>query len=259
MRNAANHKRGWTYLALVSAGSFAVTAAAVAPASFYTAFIPLDKTEIAYTKIEGTLWNGSVERLSLAGVPLGEVSFQLSPMSVLGLSPQFRLSAQGGAVLGRGDVSLGVDGRVSLSDLNARINLNTAARSGVLGQPAQGFAEVAIESFILTRKRGCERANGTVWTDVLDAPARRYDLPALPLSGSLRCQEGAIIVELAGENNRAGADVTVRVLPNLTYEVTAIARPAEADIASALKIFGFEDDNGTLTYGAAGEFRGAGS
>lgn len=259
MSEERKHKSRRFLLAGLGAASFVVTALAAAPAAFYASFIGSDQQNIAYSKIDGTIWKGSVERLSVNGVPLGEVRFQLSPLSLLSLSPRIAFDAQDGAVLGRGTISVGAGSRLAVSDLNARIDLNAAASSGVLGQPAQGFAEVTIEEFVFTRKGGCRKAAGTVWTDVLNAPAKRYDMPELPLNGTLRCEDGASIVELSGENARAGADLAVRVFPNLTYEVTATARPSEAEVASALRFFGFEDENGALIYGAAGVFKGPGS
>lgn len=260
MNEERKHKPKWFLLAGLGAASFVATALAAAPASFYASFVDAERRNVAYSKIEGTIWKGSVEHLSVNGVPLGKVDFRVSPLSLLSLSPRVAFNARDGAVLGRGTVSVGAGSRLAISGLNARVDLGAAASSGVLGQPTQGFAEITIDEFVFTRKGGCRKAAGSVWTDVLNAPAKRYDLPELPLSGTLRCEDGASIVELSGENARAGADLVVRVLPNLTYEITATARPAEAEVASALRYFGFEDQNGgALTYGAAGVFKGPGS
>lgn len=259
MNKTGADKRKWTGLALLGAASFLTTAIAVAPASLLTVFLKADQQHIAYADLNGTIWNGSVKRLSAAGIPLGDVTFRLSPFSLLRLSPRVALSAQDGAILGRGVVSVGPGKRFALSNVNARIDLGATAPSGVLGQPAQGAAEISIDRFQFSQETGCRAAQGTIFTDVLNAPAERYDMPALPLAGSVKCDGGALVVEMAGENDRADARLSVRILPDLTYEVTAVARSDEDDVASALKFFGFEDQNGALTYGAAGVFKGTGS
>lgn len=259
MKDNGKHKHNWRLLSGLGAASFMATSLALAPASLYASFVDFDNQNIAYSKIEGTVWSGSVDRLTVNGVSLGSVDFQLSPLSLLTLSPKVAIKARDGAVLGRGVVSVGPGSRLAISDVNARVDLGAAASSGVLGQPTQGFAELDIDEFVFTKTAGCKKASGAVWTDVLNAPARRYEIPELPLNGSLHCEDGASVVELSGENARASVDLDVRVLPNLTYEITATARPAQAEVASALRYFGFEDQNGALTYGAAGVFKGPGS
>jgi hypothetical protein len=249
-------KRSW--LILCGVASFFMVAVATAPASLFSVFLGGDR-QVAFADVSGTIWNGSIEGLSAAGVPLGDVTFKLSPFSLLTLSPRVALSAQDGAILGRGIVSVEHGNRLSLSDVNMRIDLGATAPSGVLGQPAQGTAEITIDRLRFSQKNGCGLAQGTIFTDVLNAPAQRYDLPELPLAGSLTCDGNTLVIAMTGENNRAETQMTVRILPNLTYEVTAVARSDEDDVSSALKFFGFEDQNGELTYGAAGVFKGTGT
>ncbi len=259
MTRKQGHKSAPPALAGLGAAAFVATALAAAPATIAAGFIDFERQRIAYHNIQGTIWRGSIERVSAAGIPLGDMEYRLSALSLLRLAPQITLSAQEGAVLGRGRFSLSAGGRVTVSDLNARIDLNASAPRGVLGQPAQGVAEIAIDRFDFSLKKGCQAAEGTIWTDVLNAPSKRYDLPALPLSGGVRCEGSAVVITMAGANERSSAEMSVRVLPNLTYEVTAEARASEPGIASALRLYGFEDDDGALTYGAAGVFKGAGS
>lgn len=258
MTGAATRKRGLAPLMLTGAAVFAATLVASAPAGVIAAFIDFDRSRIAYSEARGTVWKGEFIRASVAGAPLGDVAFQLSPLSLLRLSPAVTFSAEGGAVRGRGAVSAGA-GRFSVSGLAADIDLGAVAPRGVLGQPAQGVARLTIDEIVFTAARGCRSASGALWTDVLDAPAKRYNLPALPLEGGVSCEEGDLVIALAGENARAGADIALRIDRTLAYEITATARASEKDITSALRMFGFEDDNGALTYGSAGVFRGAGT
>jgi general secretion pathway protein N len=258
MIGAATHKLGRTPLILTGAAVFVVTLIASAPASLISAFIDFERSRIAYAEARGTIWKGEFIRTSIAGASLGEVSFELSPLSLLRLAPAVSFAAEGGAVRGQGSLSAGA-GRFAVTGINADIDLGAVAPQGVLGQPAQGVARLSIDEVVFTTARGCRTASGGLWTDVLDAPAKRYNLPALPLAGGVSCHDGDLVIALAGENDRAGADITLRIDRTLAYEITATARASEEDIASALRVFGFEDDNGALTYGSVGVFRGAGS
>ncbi|WDI31241.1 type II secretion system protein N [Hyphococcus flavus] len=255
----SNHElisRLWILLGVLS---FLVTVLSQIPASVFAMFVDEDRTGLAYSNVTGTIWNGAIERLSINGVLIGQVNFKMSPISIAMLSPRVRLSARDGAVLGKGAVSVGFGSRVSFSDVHAQIDLNAVAPTGILGRPAQGIAEVSIDRLTFSQRHGCQNAQGSVWTNVLNAPARRYELPDLPLSGDMQCEEQALLVAVSGNNDRAGVDLLVRVQPDLTYEVSAVARPSEAELASALRLFGFEGDADTMTYGAAGVFKGPGT
>ena len=258
MTGAAKDKSGLAPLAATAAAVFVLTMIASAPASLMSLFVDAERSRIAWGEARGTIWDGVFSRVSVAGLPLGDVSFELSPLSVLRLSPSISFDAAGGAVTGRGAVSAGA-GRVRVSGLTADIDLGAVAPRGVLGAPAQGVARIAIDEVVFTRAKGFRTAAGELWTDVLDAPAKRFNLPALPLAGGVACDGGDLVIALAGENDRAGADIALRIDRSLAYEITATARASQEDLASALRMFGFEDDNGALTYGSAGVFRGAGS
>ncbi|MEO1136184.1 MAG: type II secretion system protein N [Pseudomonadota bacterium] len=238
---------------------FVVTLIVNAPASLLPVFVDLDEAQISYSGVSGTVWNGNVSDASIAGAPLGAVSFEVSPWSLLGFSPQIALSMQGGAIAGEGRVTVGPGRKLSLKDSSADIEVAAIAPRGVFGEPAFGLAKLEIRDLSVNNNVGCISADGSIWTDVLDAPAKRFNLPALPMAGAITCDRGELLVTLFGENARARADITLRIDRTLAYEITATARPAEESVASALRVFGFEDENGALTYGSVGVFRGTGS
>ena len=180
-------------------------------------------------------------------------------MSLLRLSPQLDISAKGGAVTGNGRISFLSAERINLKNVDVDISLRDMAPRGVFGEPAIGRARINIRRLAVGRRAGCEVADGEVWTDVLDSPARRFSLPALPLAGTVRCEDAALLIALSGENSQTGATLSIKVDKALTYEIVATASPVKEDMASALRVFGFEDDNGGLTYGSTGVLSGVGS
>ncbi|GJL90727.1 type II secretion system protein N [Hyphococcus sp.] len=236
---------------------FCATMLANAPASLIG--LASGQGSPSYSNAEGTLWRGALRDVSVSGVALGDISFRLSPWSVLQLSPRLDVSSSGGAVTGRGSVTLGSGKSFLLKDVEADISLRAIAPRGVFGRPAIGRAKINIKRLAFSRHTGCKAASGEVWTNVLDAPAQQFNLPALPMSGTVQCEGEALVVALEGENARTGAAISLKIDKSLTYEIVATARTREEDVASALRVFGFEDDNGDLIYGSVGVLTGAGS
>lgn len=244
---------------LVAAGVvFAATLVLSAPLSVVSAFVDFEKQGVSYSEATGTIWRGGFSGLAVRGAPLGDVSFRLSPLSLLQLAPSLSFRASGGALAGEGRVTAG-SGKLKVENLKADIRLGAVAPRGVFGEPARGVARVDIRRLDFSRAHGCRIADGDLWTDVLDAPAKRFNLPAMPMAGAVACEQGHLVVTLAGANARADAEVKLRIDRTLAYEITATARRTEDNIAAALRGFGFEDDNGALIYGSAGVLRGAGS
>lgn len=245
---------------LVTAGLvFAATIIISAPLSVVSAFVDFEKQGVAYSGVHGTIWRGGFSDLSARGAPLGDVSFRLAPLSLLRAAPSVSFKAQGGAINGEGRISAGPGQKLTLENVAADIRLGAVAPRGVFGEPARGIAKVDIKRVSFSRAKGCRAAEGDLWTDVLDAPAKRFNLPAMPMAGGVACEDGRLVVTLAGANAKADAEVVLRIDRTLAYEITATARPEEEGVASALRGFGFEDDNGALIYGSAGVFKGTGS
>ncbi len=238
---------------------FMLTVVCSVPLSMLSAFVDYEKHGVAYSDAQGTLWRGEFSDLSVRGIPLGDVSFRLSPFSFLRAAPSAYFTAQGGAIDGAGRVRIGPGRKLTLGDVGADIRLGLVAPRGVFGEPARGVAKVDIDRIVFSASKGCREAQGELWTDVLDAPARRFNLPAMPMSGGVGCEDGRLVVMLDGANPHAEVKVVLRVDKSFAYDITATARPDAEDVAATLRGFGFEDDNGALIYGSAGVFRGAGS
>jgi hypothetical protein len=257
MKRGGQHVSGLRTPAIVGAMVFCIALLANAPASLIGVFS--GRGALSYSNAVGTIWSGELSDVSVSGIVLGEVKFRLSPLSLIQLSPQVQLNARGGAVVGHGRITRGFAGTFRLDDVEANASLRGIAPRGVFGEPANGQVKINISRLVFSRRAGCKEASGHLWTDVLNAPAQRFNLPSLPLSGRFECDGEALIVALEGENARTGAALSLRIDKSMTYEIIATARTMEEDVASALRVFGFEDDNGGLTYGSAGVLMGAGS
>ena len=238
---------------------FVVTLIVTAPASLIAPILKNTGADIRYQSIEGTLWRGKIVAMSAEQVALGDVDFQLAPASLFILSPRAAVRLSGGAVNGRAIASASVRGLLEVRDAEFHVDLVRVARRGILGEPVRGVADVKINELAISRA-GCRKADATIWTDVFDAPARRYDQSdSFPVNGVVTCDGEKLAIALEGTGGPGAVSVTIKVAPNQTYEMMATARPARDDVAAALRYFGFEDADGALTYGAAGVLNGVGS
>jgi type II secretion system (T2SS) protein N len=258
MKSIVAHIREYGGLLALAAAAFSVTCIAAAPASLLPVIAGAAGANISYQNIEGTIWRGKFFGVSTRGAPLGDIEYTLSALSLLSFSPKVQVKSANGAVRGEGQITFGAGGRIVLSDAVFDVDLGPFARQGVLGMPVQGEARLQVEE-IRVSQRGCEKAAGEVWTNILEAPAKQYSTGGFPMSGVVSCDNADLLLDLSGSGENGEAELALRISPDLTYELVATARPSEADIASVLRLFGFEDNDGALIYGSAGVLRGVGS
>ena len=258
MKAAADHIRRNGFLIALGAAAFFACLVAAAPASIVPALINLDHRQVAYSSVEGSVWDGEIRNLTVSGVAIGDVTYRFSPVSLLSLAPRIDVAVRDGAVRGKGVMRVGFGPRVELADTAVDIDLAPFARRGIMGAPVEGMAQVSVSRLVLTRA-GCQEAEARLWTDVLDAPVRRFRGADFPMAGAARCSGDDLVAVLSGDNADGSVELELRVRPDLSYELAATARLEEEELASALKVFGFEDSNGALVYGSAGVLRGVGS
>jgi len=245
-------------LIVLGAATFLATCLFAAPASLLSPFLSGANGNVSYSNIEGAIWRGRISGLTASGARIGDVDFKISAFSLLSLSPRIEVFSTNGAVRGQGLLSASVGGRIAVKNASFEIDLGSFAQRGVLGMPVQGVAQVKVAAARLS-SRGCVEAEGTVWTDVLEAPAKQYSGNGFALSGPIECDGDDLLISLSGNGTDGAAALAFKVTPDLTYELTATAQPAEDDVASALRFFGFEDNDGALIYGSTGVLRGVGS
>ena len=253
-----SHIRKNGHLIAIGVAAFVCTLVALAPASVIPALANMESRGVAFSNVEGTIWKGRIDNLTARGVLIGDVDFELSPLSLLALSPRIGASIRGGAVRGNASVTASVTRRLQISDTVLDIDLGPFAQRGILGSPVVGRAEVTVAEIVVT-PAGCARSEASLWTDVLNAPARRFRGTDFPMMGDVRCDGADLIAFMSGESADGSAELELRVRPDFSYELAARARVADENLASALKVFGFEDQGGALIYGSAGVLRGVGS
>ena len=258
MTTVLQHMKANGLLIALGAAAFVATLVAQAPASIIPALINLEGRGVGFASVDGTLWRGRIENLTYRNTPIGDVSYRVSPLSLLLLSPRLEASSTGGAVRGKASVQAGLGRRLEITDTALDIDLGPFAERGIMGRPVEGVAQITVAR-IAVSAAGCRAADARLWTDVLDEPVQRFRGTDFPMTGNVRCDGDDLVASMAGQNMDGLAQMTLRVRPNFSYELTARAEVAEDELASALRFFGFEDDNGALVYGSAGMLRGVGT
>lgn len=250
-------KGGLAAPAVIAAAVFITTIIATAPASLFGSAIAGDP-RVAYQSIEGTLWRGVVRGASFAGKSMGDIEFVVHPSALLRGAAEIDVAAEGGVVRGRGRIARRFDGGVVIEDATVTGDIAAVGRYYLLGAPLGGAARAEIDRLTMTQA-GCVEAEGVVWTNVLDSPARRFDREPTDLTGALACEGNALRVSLMGSTEDGALDFVARISPDLQYDVEARVSAAPPELAAAIKSFGFEENSGALVYQSIGELRRPGT
>lgn len=242
---------------LVALASFAVAAAAVAPASVGAWALTRSSPLFSVTGAEGTLWRGRLTGVSYNGVLVGDVDYRLAAMPLFIGRIAIDAQSSNGALLGRARLSMGAGG-ADLRDVSAEFNLGAIRRYTFFGARYQGIARLKAGRLALSKDR-CVAQAAMFSTTAFDALAKSWSSEAFPLDGAIACQDGALVADLSGESVEGKAAIGMTIRPDFTYAVRIAAQPRRDDISRALQAFGFENKDGGLSYEAAGVLKGLNS
>jgi hypothetical protein len=232
--------------------SFQIVAAA--PASLALAGLRAFAPGIEASKAEGAIWSGRLVGVRIDGVDLGDVAFSLKGLPLLIGRAEADLRFSGGAVDGPARISANLAGRMVVSRADLTFALGAAGRYAVLGAPLRGTARASIDRLELGSS-GCREARAEIWTDALTAAAERLAAGPLDLAGEVHCAAGALVVDLEGEGVDGRVELTLTIAPDMTYGLSANARPVRREVADALQMFGFSPADGALTLAMTGALR----
>lgn len=240
---------------ILGAVVFVAALVVMAPASTVVGALSTKQNGVAYRAVEGTIWNGVVRGLTFDDIRLGDIRFDVRPLSLLRGAVSVRLHADGGAVEGAGGFAVGI-GVVEIRNLTATVRPDAIERYYLLGAPVGGEGRVSIDHIVYSQK-GCRAAKGALETDVLSNAMMRLGRDAVMLSGTLDCENGDLAARLSGASADGRIDVAIRVKPNLHYDLTVNVAAATEDVRRVLTAFGFQESGGVLVYSSVGALNGA--
>lgn len=202
---------------------------------------------VGWAKADGTLLNGRISGLHAGSQPIGDVSLDLRPLSLLSLQPAYNVrwggaGGQGTAVLTLSRSALVAEDLRMRQEIGALEGLDPAVRA--MG----GSLDITDGAFRLTQT-GCESASGRLSTNTLSTLAAQYGRQFGEVSGPIRCQTGAFVLEMEG-TSEAEDRVEIDARAALTGQGEFITRvqTQDAQIIIALTQIGFERENGEFVY-----------
>lgn len=246
-------------LLLVGALGFLLAGLVFAPASLVRPALANLGAPVTYKRIDGTLWRGRIEGLTISDQYIGNATFAAAPLNLLLGRLSARVEVEGGVGDATGDVSFGIFGRsMQVSGAEIVFNLSAIKRYTFFGVPYQGDVRASVDRLAWTPK-GCRAAKARVWTDLLDASSRQILGDGLELAGTTMCDGDRLRAALSGQNSEGSVIINVALTPDMTYEFVAYVEPREESLQEDLKRLGFEDNDGQLVYDAIGAIKGLGS
>jgi hypothetical protein len=213
----------WIFPALLSG---LIATMAFFPMSWVAGWVLPDSVKSAAPDltIRGTVWQGSV-----TGLPIfGTANLDVAPLSrtVAFQSGQDRNYASGTVT------------PTAAKDLDLRLDLASIPFTDGRLQGLQGefTAEISEAQY---EKQLCQSAVGIAHTDVLKRNGGKIDWTGPELTGPIRCEDGALIVDLSGRDAQQSIAALIRLMPSGSYraDITVQTNRAEAD--AILPLFGF--------------------
>ena len=177
--------------------------------------------DLAY---HGTVWRGTV-----SGLPIfGTANLEIKPLSR-------RAVIQSGQSQNYVSADIGPS---TAKDMDLRINLATLPFTDGRLQGLRGTLNAQISNMEI-ENQSCASAAGTAKTDVLQRNGGTIQWTGPELVGPIRCEQGALIADLNGQDAQQKISALIRMSPDNTYRVDITVRTTRAEADAVLPIFGF--------------------
>lgn len=206
----------------------------------------------------GTLWSGSARQVLIGGLQLGQTSWRTSALPLLlgRLTVNVDTELPGG--FARGDVTLAIGGKISISDFEAAAPMESLGR--LLGFPqASGDAILHLQTAVLV--------DG--WPNELVGNLRLGNVPlavgGIPGDNSINLltefdvpdatEDGSLPGRLSDQGGPLEIDGTITLSPPTSYSIDAFinTRPeAPPELRQGLMLIGPEGPNGSRQFTMSG-------
>ena len=202
---------------------------------------------VGWAKADGTLLKGRISGLYAGTQPIGDVTLELRPLSLLTLRPSYDI--QWGGAGGQGTAVLTLSRRALIGE-DVRMRQEIGALEGL--DPAVramgGSLDVSNGAFRLTQS-GCESASGQMSTNTLTTLAAQYGRQFGEIAGPISCENGAFVLAMEGSspsNDRVMIDARASLAGQ--GEFATRVQTQDAQIIIALTQIGFARENGEFVY-----------
>jgi len=215
-----------------------------APASFLGANLQKQLPKLSYAHISGTFWSGTMQNTVLNTINLGQVTYQIAPLSILTGYPSIKINLNSGAINGSGKLKLSKS-KLRAQNGNFRIQLNqlheqSLFQNHIFGVPVSGSINIAIDDIGWQKNQGCLHGAAFITTDFLQISAKNFDAEGFPLEGPVTCDEDQLLISLKGAGEEGKAQLQIHLSADYIYNFNATIEPNHDEITAALIFAGLQ-------------------
>ncbi|WP_017444456.1 type II secretion system protein N [Gayadomonas joobiniege] len=207
----------------------------------------------------GTIWNGHLSALAIEGIALKNVSWQMTPASLLtgklGYDINFGQTRKVLQPSGQLTAEYGFNG-AQLTDLSARFPADLVAQKLQLGFPIQaaGLVEVNIEKASLGTPV-CGQLSGDIVWRLASVDVNNLNFSYGDIKTDLHCLSGALQAQISGNPDRLKVDLTAD-WDGKAYKLTGHVAPgknADKNLREAMRFLGNPDAQGRYLISFSGQ------
>jgi general secretion pathway protein N len=230
--------------------SFSGVSLANLPLSLFLNETRLSQSGLTATAISGTLWRGDITGLSLGTHPLGDIHLKANPLSLLRLGYGGKAHIAPGAAKGQGKFLLQSGPALMAEDIAIIIDLAKLGYRDPNGRPLRGQLSLDVSKLHLQQKKNqfsCKEIEGRITSDALSILGQYYNKELPILRGTLNCEQGQVVLAIAGQNQIVTIDITAEINANLDYMANIIVETDDSEMQSLLALYGFNSDGNRYT------------
>ncbi|MDU0353231.1 type II secretion system protein N [Paraglaciecola aquimarina] len=207
--------------------------------------------DVKISGVSGTIWHGHAQRITYQGLPLENVNWSLSFLSLLLQDINLQLKAgnirQTEQIALNGQLQISAD-NIQASNLQAYIPADIAMMSLPLPIPvqAEGRFKVQLITADYDYSTGCQTLEGQgQWLNAKVAGVGNT-IGLGNFNATITCQQQQLLLTVK-EPNSLGLDAQVKVAANLQFNVTGRFKPSTElpkEVHQAAQFFGKQDSKG---------------
>ncbi|GAK33156.1 type II secretion system protein N [alpha proteobacterium Q-1] len=192
--------------------------------------------------VDGTLWSGTLDGLSLDGRLLGDFGYRLDGWALWRGKADMDWQLAGGDLTGQGRAVMGLFG--------GALDIEGALEGELVGLPLRlpllGRFTADIDDLRFVPGEGCRAASGTLWSDALSRSQSLLGWVGPELDGRLLCRDKIVHLPLSGQDAQIRIEALMRIFPDQHWQVDMVVEmrdqaPDEA-LAGLLPMLGFRAD-----------------
>ncbi|MEP4053343.1 MAG: type II secretion system protein N [Litorimonas sp.] len=190
--------------------------------------------------MRGSIWRGTI-----SGLPLfGSANLSIAPLAR-------RVDFQSGE---GGNYLAGIISPTEAADIDFRLDLTTVPFTDGRLQGLRGDFSAQISEMKIS-EQSCEMAIGTARTDVLQRNGGTIQWTGPELSGPIRCEDGALLVDLSGQDAQQTITAQLKLIPDGTYRADVKVRTVRVEADAVLPLFGFSRSGQSFVLTEQGKWR----